>query len=100
MKRSDLEPQPSGYARMVWRALEARRQISGRVRDWNVVRNRLESLEIKQPASSHTGPRCHSKDTELSYFPWSARKTGLSRVFHCRFDCVRFGSGTRECSGV
>jgi chromosome partitioning protein len=30
---------------MVWRALDARRQISGRATDWIVVRNRLESLE-------------------------------------------------------
>jgi chromosome partitioning protein len=45
MKQSDLEPQPSVYAKMVWRALEARRKVSGRVTDWIVVRNRLESVE-------------------------------------------------------
>jgi chromosome partitioning protein len=45
MERSDLNPQPSGYAKMVWRALDARRQISGRATDWIVVRNRLESFE-------------------------------------------------------
>jgi chromosome partitioning protein len=45
MERSDLEPQPSAYAKMVWRALDARRNISGRATDWIVVRNRLESVE-------------------------------------------------------
>jgi chromosome partitioning protein len=45
MERSDAEPQPSGYAKMVWRALEARRRVSGRPTDWIVVRNRLESFE-------------------------------------------------------
>ncbi|MGB6287908.1 MAG: division plane positioning ATPase MipZ, partial [Xanthobacteraceae bacterium] len=30
IERSDLEPQPSVYAKMVWRALEARRNVSGR----------------------------------------------------------------------
>jgi chromosome partitioning protein len=45
MERSDLEPEPSVYAKMVWRALEARRNVSGRATDWIVVRNRLESAE-------------------------------------------------------
>jgi chromosome partitioning protein len=45
MERSDVDPQPSGYAKMVWRALDARRQISGRATDWIVVRNRLEPFE-------------------------------------------------------
>ena len=45
MEQSDLEPQPSVYAKMVWRALEARRKVSGRATDWIVVRNRLESAE-------------------------------------------------------
>jgi chromosome partitioning protein len=45
MERSDLEPQPSVYAKMVWRALDARRNVSGRATDWIVVRNRLESVE-------------------------------------------------------
>ena len=45
MERSDLEPQPSGYAKMVSRALDARRQVSGRATDWIVVRNRLEPIE-------------------------------------------------------
>jgi chromosome partitioning protein len=45
MEQRDLEPQPSVYARMVWRALEARRKITGRATDWIVVRNRLESVE-------------------------------------------------------
>jgi chromosome partitioning protein len=45
MERSDLDPQPSGYAKMVGRALDARRQVSGRATDWIVVRNRLESFE-------------------------------------------------------
>ena len=45
MERSDLEPEPSAYAKMVWRALEARRNVSGRATDWIVVRNRLESVE-------------------------------------------------------
>src|SRR6266513_1683084 len=42
---SDREPQPSVYARTVWRALEARRKVIGRATDWIVVRNRLESVE-------------------------------------------------------
>jgi len=45
MEQSDLEPQPSVYAKTVWRALEARRRVSGRATDWIVVRNRLESVE-------------------------------------------------------
>ena len=43
MERSDPEPQLSAYANMVWRALEARRRVSGRATDWIIVRNRLES---------------------------------------------------------
>jgi chromosome partitioning protein len=43
MERSDSEPQLSAYANMVWRALEARRTVSGRATDWIIVRNRLES---------------------------------------------------------
>src|SRR5262250_3235827 len=45
MEQSDLAPQPSVYAKMVWRALEARRKVNGRTADWIVVRNRLESVE-------------------------------------------------------
>jgi chromosome partitioning protein len=45
MEQSDLELQPSVYAKTVWRALEARRKVSGRTTDWIVVRNRLESVE-------------------------------------------------------
>jgi len=45
MEQSELEPQPSAYAKMVWRALEARRKVNGRTTDWIVVRNRLESVE-------------------------------------------------------
>jgi chromosome partitioning protein len=45
MESSDLEPQLSVYANMVWRALEARSKISGRATDWIIVRNRLESVE-------------------------------------------------------
>jgi chromosome partitioning protein len=45
MEQSDLEPQPSVYAKMVWRALEARRKVTGRTTDWIVVRNRSESVE-------------------------------------------------------
>jgi len=45
MQSSDLEPQLSTYANMVWRALEARSNISGRTTDWIIVRNRLEPVE-------------------------------------------------------
>jgi chromosome partitioning protein len=45
IEQSDLKPQPSVYAKMVWRALEARRKAIGRTTDWLVVRNRLESVE-------------------------------------------------------
>ena len=45
IEQNDLEPQPSVYAKTVWRALEARRKVSGRTTDWIVVRNRLESIE-------------------------------------------------------
>ena len=45
MEQSDLEPQPSAYAKAVWRALDARRKVSGRTTDWIVVRNRLEAVE-------------------------------------------------------
>lgn len=45
MESSDLEPQLSVYANMVWRALEARSKINGRATDWIIVRNRLEPVE-------------------------------------------------------
>src|SRR5499427_112871 len=45
MESSDLEPQLSAYATMVWRALEARSKVSGRPTDWIIVRNRLEPVE-------------------------------------------------------
>jgi chromosome partitioning protein len=45
MEQSDREPQPSAYAKTVWRTLDARRKVSGRTTDWIVVRNRLESVE-------------------------------------------------------
>jgi len=45
MESSDLEPQLSAYANMVWRALEARSKVSGRATDWIIVRNRLEPVE-------------------------------------------------------
>src|SRR6516164_7326348 len=45
IKRSDLEPQPSVYAKTVRRALEARCKVSGCATDWIVVRNRLEEVE-------------------------------------------------------
>lgn len=40
----DAEPQPSRYARTVARALDGRRQVSGRPFDWIVLRNRLATL--------------------------------------------------------
>lgn len=45
IERSDLEPQPSVYAKTVRRALDARRKVSGRATDWIVVRNRMEILQ-------------------------------------------------------
>jgi chromosome partitioning protein len=45
IERSDLEPQPSVYAKTVRRALDARRKVSGRPTDWIVVRNRMELLQ-------------------------------------------------------
>ena len=45
METSDLEPQLSAYANMVWRALEARSKVNGRATDWVIVRNRLEPVE-------------------------------------------------------
>ena len=45
MEGSDVEPQLSAYANMVWRALEARSKISGRATDWMIVRNRLEQAK-------------------------------------------------------
>jgi chromosome partitioning protein len=45
MEQSETEPQPSVYAKRVWRALEARRRVIGRTTDWIVVRNRLEPVE-------------------------------------------------------
>src|SRR6516165_10410890 len=45
MESSDVEPQLSAYANMVWRALEARSKISGRATDWMIVRNRLEQAK-------------------------------------------------------
>jgi chromosome partitioning protein len=44
IRPTDLEPQPSTYAKTVSRALEARRAVCGRTTDWIVVRNRLETL--------------------------------------------------------
>jgi chromosome partitioning protein len=45
IERSNLEPQPSVYAKTVRRAVEARCKVSGRATDWIVVRNRLEPAE-------------------------------------------------------
>jgi len=45
METSDVEPQLSAYANMVWRALEARSKVSGGATDWVIVRNRLEPVE-------------------------------------------------------
>src|SRR6516165_4671105 len=45
IERTDLEPQPSVYAKTVRRALEARCKVSSRATDWIVVRNRLEPVE-------------------------------------------------------
>jgi chromosome partitioning protein len=45
IERSDLDPQPSVYAKTVQRALEARRKVSGRSTDWIVVRNRGELVQ-------------------------------------------------------
>jgi chromosome partitioning protein len=45
MESSDIEPQLSAYANMVWRALTARSKVSGRATDWIIVRNRLEPIE-------------------------------------------------------
>src|SRR5215470_16641280 len=36
MEQSEREPQPSVYAKMIWRALEARRKVNGRTTDWIV----------------------------------------------------------------
>jgi chromosome partitioning protein len=44
--RKDSEPRPSKYARMVARALKARREVCGLATDWIVVRNRMG----KQPS--------------------------------------------------
>jgi len=45
METSDVEPQLSAYANMVWRALEARSKVSGGATVWVIVRNRLEPVE-------------------------------------------------------
>jgi chromosome partitioning protein len=45
IKRSDRQPRPSTYANAVRRALDARRNVSGRPTDWIVVRNRLELFQ-------------------------------------------------------
>ena len=42
--RKHREPQPSQYAKMVARALEARRNVCGLTTDWIVVRNRMANL--------------------------------------------------------
>ena len=97
MEQSDLEPQPSVYAKMVWRALEARRKVTGRTTDWIVVRNRLESVEIKQSASNHSGPGRDSKDSGFSRCAWSAGAARISRVFRHRLDGARPDRGVREC---
>jgi chromosome partitioning protein len=49
IEQSDLEPQPSLYAKTVRRALDARLKVSGRATDWIVVRNRLELV----PSNNH-----------------------------------------------
>ena len=100
MEQSDIEPQPSVYAKTVLRALEARRKVGGRATDWVVVRNRLESVEIKQSAPNQSGPGRDSKDTGFSHCAWSAGATRISRVFRRGFDGVRPGRGVHECCGV
>src|SRR5262249_15717735 len=93
MERSDLESQPSGYAKMVWRALDARRQISGRATDWIVVRNRLEPFETNNHRQVTRVLNVIQRTLGLSCCPRSIRKTGLSPVFHRRFNGIRFSHG-------
>jgi chromosome partitioning protein len=47
IEQSDVEPQPSVYAKTVRRALDARQKVSGRATDWIVVRNRLELVQSR-----------------------------------------------------
>ena len=93
MDQSDLEPQPSVYARMVWRALEARRKITGRATDWIVVRNRLESVES---SNQHQITQV-LEVTGFLHCMWSAGAACISRVFRRRFDRVRPDRGVHGC---
>ena len=96
MESSDLEPQLSAYANMVWRALEARSKVSGRATDWIIVRNRLEPVEIKQSASNYYSSGRASKETGVSHRTWSTRAARIPGVFRSRFDGVRFPRRFRE----
>lgn len=91
MERSDFEPQPSNYAKMVWRALDARRNVSGRATDWVVVRNRLEAVEsnnhrqitrvldvIQRTLDFRIAPGLHERPVYREFF--AAGLTVLDRV--------------------
>ena len=100
MESSDLEPQLSAYANMVWRALEARSKVSGHATDWIIVRNRLEPVEFKQSASNHRSSGRASKEAGVSHRTWSTGTACISGVFRSRFDGVRFRRRVRELGRV
>ena len=100
MEGSDLEPQLSAYANMVWRALEARSKVSGRATDWIIVRNRLEPVEFKQSPSNHSSSGRASKETGVSHRTWSTGAPRIPGILRSRFDGVRFRRRVRELGRV
>src|SRR5262249_16935640 len=54
MEQSDLEPQPSVYAKMVWRALEARRKVTGRTTDWMTLTRYARLASGRSPSCQTT----------------------------------------------
>ena len=97
MEQSDLEPQPSAYAKAVWRALEARRKVSGRTTDWIVVRNRLESVES---SNQHQITQVLDVIQRTVGFRVARGLLERSRVFSRRFDGARPDRRVRECRGT
>jgi cellulose biosynthesis protein BcsQ len=96
IEQSDLEPQPSVYAKTVRRALDARRRVSG-PRDRLDCRSKPPGISlVKQSAPDQSGLGRDSNDSGISDCTRFVGATCISRVFRLRFDGVRPG----RCSGA
>ena len=100
IERSDLEPQPSVYAKTVRRALDARRKVSGRADRLDCGSEPPGISPVKQSAPDQSGPGRNSNDTGFSDCTWFVGATRISRVFRLWFDGVRPDRRAEECCGI